>query len=144
MGKFCFLCDRRCDYSPCFFKAVAEINGVSAVDATAYRGYATSCGTLICAVLAPLLGTPGDFKGMKKKLFTAFMLPGVISTFLLAATNGWQALLAFYIGTIGFSGSCIYYDSLLLDVTDVDKIFHQQKGTSTCSQQSFFSRPLMC
>lgn len=108
---------------PVFFKTVAEGNGVSAVDATAYWGYATSCGTLICAVLAPFLGTLGDFKGMKKKLFTAFMLLGVLSTFLLAATNSWQALLAFYIlGTIGFSGSCIYYDSFLLDVTDVGRM----------------------
>ena len=108
---------------PVFFKTVAEGSGVSAVDATAYWGYATSCGTLICAVLAPFLGTFGDFKGMKKKLFTAFMLLGVISTFLLAATNSWKALLAFYIlGTIGFSGSCIYYDSFLLDVTDTDRM----------------------
>lgn len=108
---------------PVFFKTVAEGNGVSAVNATAYWGYATSCGTLICAVLAPFLGTLGDFKGMKKKLFTAFMLLGVISTFLLAATNSWQALLAFYIlGTIGFSGSCIYYDSFLLDVTDASRM----------------------
>ena len=108
---------------PVFFKTVAEGSGVSSVDATAYWGYATSCGTLICAVLAPFLGTLGDFKGMKKKLFTAFMLLGVISTFLLAATNSWKALLAFYIlGTIGFSGSCIYYDSFLLDVTDTDRM----------------------
>ena len=108
---------------PVFFKTIAEGSGVSAVDATAYWGYATSCGTLICAVLAPFLGTLGDFKGMKKKLFTAFMLLGVISTFLLAATNSWKALLAFYIlGTLGFSGSCIYYDSFLLDVTDVSRM----------------------
>ena len=108
---------------PVFFKTVAEGSGVSAVDATAYWGYATSCGTLICAVLAPFLGTLGDFKGMKKKLFTAFMLLGVISTFLLAATDSWKALLAFYIlGTLGFSGSCIYYDSFLLDVTDTERM----------------------
>ena len=108
---------------PVFFKTVAEGSGVSAVNATAYWGYATSCGTLICAVLAPFLGTLGDFKGMKKKLFTAFMLLGVISTFLLAATNSWKALLTFYIlGTLGFSGSCIYYDSFLLDVTDTSRM----------------------
>lgn len=108
---------------PVFFKTIAESNGVSAVDATAYWGYATSFGTLICAVLAPFLGTLGDFRGMKKKMFTVFMLLGIISTFLLAATNSWQALLVFYVlGTIGFSGSCIYYDSFLLDVTDVSRM----------------------
>ena len=108
---------------PVFFKSMAESGGVSAVDATAYWGYATSVGTLICAVLAPFLGTLGDFRGMKKKLFTAFMLLGVISTFLLALTNSWQGLLLFYVlGTLGFSGSCIYYDSFLLDVTDVSRM----------------------
>ena len=108
---------------PVFFKSMAESSGVSAVDATAYWGYATSLGTLICAVLAPFLGTLGDFRGIKKKLFTAFMLLGVISTFLLALTNSWQGLLLFYVlGTLGFSGSCIYYDSFLLDVTDVSRM----------------------
>lgn len=108
---------------PVFFKTIAEGSGVTAVDATAYWGYATSLGTLICAVLAPFLGTLGDFKGMKKKLFTAFMLLGVISTFMLALTDSWQGLLLFYVlGTLGFSGSCIYYDSFLLDVTDVSRM----------------------
>ena len=108
---------------PVFFKSMAESSGVTAVNATAYWGYATSLGTLICAVLAPFLGTLGDFRGMKKKLFTAFMLLGVVSTFLLALTNSWQGLLLFYVlGTLGFSGSCIYYDSFLLDVTDVSRM----------------------
>ena len=108
---------------PIFFKTIAESGGISNVDATAYWGYATSMGTLICAVLAPFLGTLGDFRGMKKKLFTLFMLLGVISTFLLAMTDNWKALLLFYmLGTLGFSGSCIYYDSFLLDVTEPDRM----------------------
>ena len=108
---------------PVFFKSMAESSGVTAVNATAYWGYATSLGTLICAVLAPFLGTLGDFKGMKKKLFIVFMLLGVVSTFLLALTNSWQGLLLFYVlGTLGFSGSCIYYDSFLLDVTDASRM----------------------
>jgi len=108
---------------PVFFKTVASAGGVSDVDATAYWGYATSLGTLICAVLAPFLGTLGDYSGMRKKLFTAFMLLGVVSTFLLALTDSWKMLLLFYVlGTLGFSGSCVYYDSFLLDVTDVSRM----------------------
>lgn len=108
---------------PVFFQTVAQNGGISSVDSTAYWGYATSLGTLICAVLAPFLGTLGDFKGLKKRLFTAFMLLGIVSTFLLAVTNSWQGLLLFYIlGTLGFSGSCIYYDSFLLDVTDIKRM----------------------
>lgn len=108
---------------PIFFKEIARSGGVSDVNATAYWGYATSCGTLICAVLAPFLGTLGDFKGMKKRLFTAFMLLGVICTFLLSMTGNWKLLLLLYIlGTLGFNGSCIYYDSFLLDVTDESRM----------------------
>ena len=103
---------------PIFFKEIAVSCGVSDVDATAWWGYATSAGTLICAVLAPFLGTLGDFRGMKKRLFALFMLVGVISTALLAVTDRWQMLLVLYIvGTLGFNGSCVYYDSFLLDVT---------------------------
>ena len=108
---------------PIFFKSIAESGGVNNVDATAYWGYATSCGTLICAVLAPVLGSIGDYKGMKKRLFTAFMLLGVVSTALLALAGSWQLLVALYIaGTVGFSASCIYYDSFLLDVTDESRM----------------------
>ena len=108
---------------PVFFKSMAESSGISSVNATAYWGYATSCGTLLCAVLAPILGTLGDFRGMKKRLFTFFMLLGVVCTFLLATTGSWKLLLLFYIiATLGFSSSCIYYDSFLLDVTDVTRM----------------------
>ena len=108
---------------PLFFKEIARSGGLSDVNATAYWGYATSCGTLICAVLAPFLGTLGDFRGLKKKLFTAFMLLGVVSTFLLATTNSWKWLLVFYIlGTLGFNGSCVYYDGFLPDVTTEERM----------------------
>ena len=108
---------------PIFFKEIAKSGGVADVDATAYWGYATSFGTFLCAVLAPFLGTLGDFKGMKKKLFTAFMALGVICSFLLATTSSWKMILAFYIlGTLGFSGSCIYYDGFLPDVTTDERM----------------------
>ena len=108
---------------PLFFKEIARSGGLSDVNATAYWGYATSCGTLICALLAPFLGTLGDFNGLKKKLFTVFMLLGVASTFLLATTNSWKWLLVFYIlGTLGFNGSCVYYDAFLPDVTTEERM----------------------
>ncbi|WP_346026411.1 MFS transporter [Beduinella massiliensis] len=108
---------------PIFFKTVAKGSGVADVDATAYWGYATSIGTLLCAVCAPFLGALGDLRGYKKKLFTFFLLVGVAGTALLAFTGNWKLMLAFYIlSTLGFNGSCVFYDGFLNDVTTAERM----------------------
>lgn len=108
---------------PIFFKTVAKGSGVADVDATAYWGYATSIGTLICALCAPFMGSLGDLRGYKKKLFTFFVLVGVSGTALLAFTGSWKWMLVFYIlSTLGFNGSCVFYDGFLNDVTTAERM----------------------
>lgn len=105
---------------PLYFKSVFSNGGGNAALSTAYWGYANSLSTLILAILAPILGTLADYKGYKKKFFTLFLFIGVLFTalFSIVPESNWPLLLFFYILTaIGFSGSLIFYDAFLVDIT---------------------------
>ena len=68
---------------PIFFDSVASCTADS-VSSMSIWGYATSIAMAIVALAAPFLGVFGDIRGMRKKLFTAFLLLGVVSVAGLA------------------------------------------------------------
>jgi len=110
---------------PLYFKSIFTNAGGSSSLSTAYWGYANSIGTLIVAMLAPILGTLADYKGYKKRFFNVFFLLGIITTAMLALVPNqyWLILLVVYILTsVGFSGSCIFYDAFLVDVASEDRM----------------------
>jgi len=112
---------------PTFFASVAARNLPGNV-ATAYWGYISSVGLLISAIVAPILGAIADHSGAKKKFLAAFAALGVIFTSLLFFVGGGQWLLTgvlYMVAEIGFSGSIIFYDSLLPHVAtrgDIDQV----------------------
>ena len=108
---------------PIYFNYLAGNAGISSVDYLAYWGYAASVGTILVALAGPVLGTMADTKGFKKPIFTAAILTGVIGCALLGLAKGWLLFLVIYIiAKVGFSSSLIFYDSMLGDVTDEDRV----------------------
>ena len=120
---------------PIFFDSVAEYTADS-VSSMSTWGYATSIAMAIVALSAPFLGVFGDIRGMRKRLFTAFLALGVLSVAGLAFTPGMDftsstdaagrvaaiVLVLYILSTIGFDASCIYYDAFLTDITTEDRM----------------------
>ena len=106
---------------PNYFAAYIATDGALAI-----WGYTIAIGSLIAALISPLLGAIADFRGSKKKFMAFFIAVGVISTGLLfmvkSPDDQLLASILYIFGTIGFAGSMVFYDALLPHVADDDEI----------------------
>ena len=108
---------------PIYFNALAEGAGISDVDYLAYWGYATSVCTLIVAILGPTLGAIADTKNFKKIIFSISMGIGVFGCILLGFLSSWIWFLGvFVLAKTGYSASLIFYDAMLTDVTEPERM----------------------
>lgn len=108
---------------PIYFNSLAGSAGISEVDYLAYWGYAASVATVLVALIGPVLGSVADTKGYKKPLFTVTMMVGVIGCAALAFPTSWVVFLAvFVIAKVGYNASLIFYDSMLVDVTNEERM----------------------
>ena len=89
-------------------------------------GYTVAIGSLIAAVISPVLGSIADFRGSKKVFMGFFIALGVVATALLYLVDQpgeWLlASILYILGTIGFAGSLVFYDALLPHVAEPDEI----------------------
>src|SRR5512137_1285341 len=109
---------------PVYYANVA-VQSDKANTATVYWSITTSIGLLLVAFLGPILGAMADFLGAKKRMMTIFVFLGVTGTALLylVGTGDWLiASVFFIIGSVGFSGANVFYDSLLPHVARADEI----------------------
>lgn len=89
-------------------------------------GYTVAIGSLIAAVISPVLGAIADFRGSKKLFLGCFAALGILSSalmFMIRTPGDWLLACVLYIlGTVGFAGSLVFYDALLPHVAEPDEM----------------------
>ncbi|MEA1912151.1 MAG: MFS transporter [Spirochaetota bacterium] len=111
-------------FFPVFFKAYWSTEASVQVS-TFYLGTANSLAAILVAAMAPILGAIADKGRAKKRFLGFFAFLGIIMTgaLWLVQAGQWQIAALFYVvGTIGFSGGNIFYDSLLPAVASEKKV----------------------
>ena len=108
---------------PIYFNYLAGNAGLSDVEYLAYWGYAASLATLVVALMGPVCGSLADTKGYKKPIFVISLIIGAVGCISLGLAKNWlMFLVIFLIAKVGFSGSLIFYDSMLPDVTGEERM----------------------
>ena len=108
---------------PIYFNYLAGSAGLSDVEYLAYWGYAASATTLVVALMGPICGTLADTKGYKKPIFIISLMIGAVGCISLGFAKNWLLfLIIFIIAKMGLSGSIIFYDSMLSDVTTTERM----------------------
>lgn len=89
----------------------------------AYWGYAVTISTILTALVGPYFGALADKFSLRKRFFIVFMTLGTLGCFLFPFTKSWMVFLALVIiSKVGFNGSLVFYDSMLIDITSEDRM----------------------
>jgi UMF1 family MFS transporter len=106
-------------FFPIFFKQYWNA-GVDPTVSTLRLGMFVSSASLLVAILAPVLGAIGDASGTRRRYLLVFAALGATATALLflVAQGQWVAAgIVYVLSILGFSGSMVFYDSLLVAVS---------------------------
>ncbi|MFB6295730.1 MAG: MFS transporter [Halobacteriales archaeon] len=93
--------------------------------ASVIYGYTLALGFVIIALLSPVLGAAADYSGAVKRSLVGFVGVGVLGTggLFLVERGDWLLASALMVpAMIGFSGSWMFYNSLLPHLADDDEI----------------------
>jgi UMF1 family MFS transporter len=111
-------------FFPLFFKKYWSA-GSDVTVSTFQLGVANAVASLVVALLAPVLGAIADRSGARKRYLLLFAGMGVVMTGCMALVGAgqWPVAVGIYLfALIGFSGSNVFYDALLLDAAPHGRI----------------------
>lgn len=95
--------------------------GDSGAEVTARLGWITAGANLTVSLLAPIFGTIADKGGTRKRFLIVLAMIGALATagLSLIGEGAWPWALGLYMfASVGFYSSTLFYDSLLIDVTE--------------------------
>ena len=107
-------------FFPIFYKQYWAA-GVDASSSTFQLGVANAVASLVIVLCAPILGAIADAGKYKKAFLFLFALAGITLTALLywVGKGDWAAaVMLFSAATVGFMGANVFYDALILNVSD--------------------------
>lgn len=108
-----------------FFNTLGSQAGLLEEQTTGAVGFINSFAFLLVAVLSPILGTFADYKGQKKRFFSFFAFMGIVSVLALMLVGRGQWIMAaiiYNVATLGYTGSNIFYNSFLMDVSPKSRL----------------------
>lgn len=106
---------------PIYFNAIND--GASAAELVTAWANAQTIASLVVALLMPVLGSLADYAGNKIKFFLGFFLTGLVLCFAQAIPMSALVFLVVYVlCTIGLNSSMTFYDAMLVDVTDDERM----------------------
>jgi UMF1 family MFS transporter len=106
-------------FFPIFFKDFWS-EGSQPTESTFWLGVSVSTASLIVAILAPLLGAIADRGGTRKRSLLFFAGMSILATtgLFFVPQGAWSLAATLYIvGIVGFLCSLIFYDALLLSIS---------------------------
>ncbi len=105
-------------FFPIFFKQFWA-SGLAVTDSTFWLGVTNTLASTLILLCAPLLGALADQLGARKGFLLIFTALGILGAGALyfVGQDHWGLALALYLcGLVGFSGSNVFYDALLVVV----------------------------